>query len=250
MKLCPVVAAFIFLSTLESLFAQLPQPSPTHPKKSVGVVATLSKGLNSRKLKVGDRVTAQVVQDLLLNGRIALPRNSKLVGHVAEVESHTKLHPESRLALVFDSGQAKAGSTLALHGVIVAVGPPLVDPGLEAVLASSSPYASGQRGARADGSTTPSKMTMDPREAGGARAIERREQALDDANSPDPSARGRNGALGANRRGVFGIPGLTLTNTSLVPMLVSVGKNVELKSGSQIVLLLDSLSPAPSQEAH
>lgn len=233
------VPAFMLLLAWQVLVAQPSYVPPTQPQKSIGVVAALNRGLNAGKLKSGDKVTAHVVQDVVVNGSIALPRSSKIVGHVAEVRSHEKSHPESRLALVFDMGQPKGGGTLALHGVIVAVAPPLVDPALEAIMASSS--TSGQRGGRG-GSDTPFRMTIDPREESAVRAIERREEALDEASNPQRATSERNGALGINSRGVFRLPGIAISNSSSIPTLISLDKNVELKSGSQIVISVDSVS--------
>lgn len=235
-----IVTTVVFFT--QPLFAQLPRVSPARSKNALAVVATLNKDLNTKKLKSGDKISVQVVQDVVLNGRIVLPRKSELFGRVVEVDAVTKTNPESRLVIVFELGRLKHNHTLKLHGVIRAVGPPLVDPALEAIMASSSPYDPDQPGARANGSVTPSQITMDPREASGPRAIERREEALDSASNPEHQGPGRNGALGTNSRGIFGLPGLAISSNSPLPVLISVGKNVELKRGSQIVISLESVS--------
>src|SRR6185437_13846064 len=42
----------------------------------------LDKSVDAKKAKPGDPVVAKVDQDLLSNGKIVIPRNSKVMGHV------------------------------------------------------------------------------------------------------------------------------------------------------------------------
>lgn len=240
-------AAVIFLS-LACLPAQTPPPSPS-PNPTVAVVATLNKDLSAKKLKIGDKITTEVIQDVLVGGKIVIPRESKIVGHVADVASTNKADPHSHLSLVFDFAKLKTGGSLQIRGLIQALAPPLSDPFVDAAMNSSSPYNPGINGhpvtgglASAGQTNTPTQVTASrPRETA-ARALQERERALDMARNGQASSPERNGALSATTRGVFGLPGLSLSHSGSISTIISMGNDVQLKSGSQIVVLLDSSS--------
>lgn len=246
-----MIPRFIFVGLFLApvLFPQVPQPSPSQPTTPVAVVAKLNKDLNARKLKIGDKVEAQVIQDVVLNGKIAIRRDSKLVGHVTGVEAVTKSDRQSRLTLTFELGHLKKDGILNFHGVIEALGPPLPNSFLEGEMASSSPYSPGSTGHPVIGSSGQSNaptQVIDARaRSGGIRALEERQRALDNANKPGhvPSPNvSRNGALSTSSRGVLGLPGLLLSHNGETSTIISAGKNVDLKSGSQMVLSLQSVS--------
>jgi hypothetical protein len=62
---------------------------------------------------------------------------------------------------------------------------------------------------------------------------------LESADKPGQSGTDRHGALTVSSKGVFGLPGLFLSNGTPTPAIVAAGHDVELKSGTQIVLRLD-----------
>ena len=66
------------------------------------MLVELSKRLNSQKLKVGDKVKAEVSQDVVSHGKVIIPVETKLIGHVTEVSARDSGHPESRLGIMFD----------------------------------------------------------------------------------------------------------------------------------------------------
>lgn len=230
----------------QCLPAQAPQPSSS-ANTSIPVVAKLDKDLNAKKLKVGDRVTAEVTQDVLLKGKIVVPRESKIVGHVAEVEPVAKTASQSRISLTFDFSRLKSGGTLQIHGLIQALAPPLANPFIDGAMGSSSPYSPGINGRPVTGgatgqTNTPTPITSSRAHGTAVQALEDRERALDMARNQQGSGPDRNGALGGNTRGVFGLPGLTLNSIGTVSTIGSTRKNVELKSGTQIVIAMQSPS--------
>lgn len=241
------IVVVLYVSLTQILSAQPSQTSPP-TGSTVAVVATINKDWSAKKLKVGDKVEAQVAQDVLANGKIAIPRDSKLVGRVTKAEALTESDGESRLAVSFDLGHLKKGGVLNFQGVIEALGPPLPDAFLEAEMDSSSPYTPGASGHPVMGSTgqsnSPTQVIDNRTRNDGARSIEERQRAMDDAarsgNGPAPPS--RNGALNSSSRGVFGLPGLFLSHVRGISTIISIRKNVELRSGSQIVLSLEGLS--------
>jgi hypothetical protein len=83
--------------------------------------------LNAKKAKIGDRVECTVVSDLLYQGKIVVPRNAKVVGHVTEAEAFTKERGQSRLGLTFEKILLKDKKELWFQGpaIVVALAPPV-----------------------------------------------------------------------------------------------------------------------------
>src|SRR5262249_56050197 len=89
------------------------------------IVVELSDSLNAKKLKPGDKVKAQVSQDVLAHGRVLIPAESKLLGHVTEANGRSE-NEESRLGLVFDKILLKHHEELNMRGVVRTEAPPVV----------------------------------------------------------------------------------------------------------------------------
>ena len=91
--------------------------------------AELAKTIDAKKAKVGDPVSAILLADVLAHGKIVVRHDSKLVGHVTEVQTHTKETPESRLGIVFDKAITKGGD-VPFQSLLLAIRPadrPVVD---------------------------------------------------------------------------------------------------------------------------
>lgn len=91
--------------------------------------AELTKTVDAKKAKVGDPVSAVLTADVLAHGKIVLRHDSKLMGHVTEVQVHTKEAPESRLGIVFDKAITKNGD-IPFQSLLLAIRPgerPVVD---------------------------------------------------------------------------------------------------------------------------
>lgn len=91
--------------------------------------AELTKTVDAKKAKVGDPVSAVLLADVLSHGKIVARHDSKLAGHVTEVQVHTKEEPESRLGIVFDKAITKSGE-IPFQSLLLAIRPgerPVVD---------------------------------------------------------------------------------------------------------------------------
>jgi hypothetical protein len=186
------------------------------------IPAELVKSLDSKKLKEGDPVNAKVNMDLLQGGKVAVPRDSKLIGHVTEAKARGKDESESTLGIVFDRLILKNGQQLQMHALVQAVGLPMSysgggsDTGERVGNAGSPNVNAGPYG----GMPNPQM----PRGSGGPQ----------DAAAP---AAQRVQPLPENATGVVGISGLTLRNTSSVSsVLASDKKSVKLDNGTQLLL--------------
>lgn len=174
--------------------------------------AVLTKTVDAKKAKVGDPVSAVLVADVLAHGKIVVKHDSKLVGHVTEVQVHTKEQPESRLGIVFDKAITKAGD-LPFQSLLLAIRPgehPVVE-----IPAARSPLSTSAQGPYSpEGSGVPHRI--DP--------------SLNDAT--------RHRDRVVERNGLSEIEGLSLTSPAGggAPAIVSTQRTVKLESGIKIEL--------------
>jgi hypothetical protein len=102
------------------------QAAPAQAPASLGngsiLYAELTKTVDAKKAKVGDPVSAILMADVLAHGKIVARHDSKLVGHVTEVQAHSKDTPESRLGIVFDKVITKQGE-IPFQSLLLAVRP-------------------------------------------------------------------------------------------------------------------------------
>src|SRR5882724_3861517 len=90
-------------------------------------LAALSKSLDANKGKVNDRVAPKTIADLLVHGQIVVPRNTKIIGHIAGVKAHSKTSPGSKLEVAFDRMLLKNGEErlpMALLSIAFPFNPP------------------------------------------------------------------------------------------------------------------------------
>lgn len=105
-------------------------PAATANTQSKGsyMLVELTKGLTARKLKPGDKVKAEVAQDVISHGKVIIPVETELVGHVTEVCPHDSANAESRLGIVFDKILLKHFHDINFQAVVQAVAPPAPRP--------------------------------------------------------------------------------------------------------------------------
>ncbi|HZD94201.1 MAG TPA: hypothetical protein VE133_08105, partial [Candidatus Sulfotelmatobacter sp.] len=93
--------------------------------KSSYLLVELSKSLKAKKLKPGDKIKAQVSQDVISHNKVIIPVETELVGHVTEVSVRNGNNSESRLGIVFDKMLLKHYHDVNLQAVVQAVAPPV-----------------------------------------------------------------------------------------------------------------------------
>jgi hypothetical protein len=230
------------------------------PKASYMLVE-LSNTLKAKKLKVGDKVKAEVSQDVVAHGKVIIPVETKLVGHVTEVSPRDSTHPESRLGIVFDRILLKHFRDIDFEAVVQAVSQPVVrrsrvdepsqmlPPSMVGGVSRDGPATTPGRGANSSSSNRGGSST-----GGGAASasLATFQTPITVKQSPsthvDSSAAllatatestGKPMSVGMPQ-GVFGIKGLSLSTAPSAstpgPVIVSNTENVKLDSGTQILL--------------
>lgn len=120
--------------------------------------ATLSRTIDTRKANPGDAVTATVAQDVHVNGHVALPRGTKLLGHVTEAQSRHGGSADPRLGIVFDRAVVSEGHEMPMNATLRAVA------SAEAAAATTSRAAAE---AKPNGSRQPNGVPDSPGSAAG-----------------------------------------------------------------------------------
>jgi hypothetical protein len=96
------------------------------------VTGELENKLDTKSARAGDPVVLKTSQKIKAADGTEIPKGSRLVGHVTEVQAHAKGQADSRMGLQFDRVELKNGQSLAIHSMIQSV-----QPNPEAVAAAS-----------------------------------------------------------------------------------------------------------------
>jgi hypothetical protein len=216
--------------------AQAAEASQLHAGGTVQ--AELVKPVDAKKNKVGDAVIAKTTHDVKSEGRVVIPKGSKLVGHVTEVKAHSKEQANSTLGIAFDHAILKNGSEMPLSVAIQAIGRSRAGAaGMDDDTMASGGGALGSSAAPASGgggvlggvrSTAGGVVNTAGSTVGGA------------VNSGGAAGGAVSGSLSASSQGVVGLPGLSLssqTSTSAnASVISSQGSDVHLDSGTELIL--------------
>jgi len=192
----------------------------------------LSKSIDAKKVKAGDKIEARVTMDLLAHGQIIVPRDSKVTGHVTDAKPRSKQSPESTVGIAFDRIALKNGRELPLRTTVQAIGPsmkvaPFPENGNEVpgkappdMHAGNNPTWRGSPGgsARQNGSPYP---TGNPQDVPTGTA---------------PSAGSAASALDPRSQGVIGMKGLSLSTSDQGSVVSSSTSNIHLDGGTQLIL--------------
>lgn len=254
--------------------AAAPAPAAQPQSKGSYMLVELTKGLTARKLKPGDKVKAEVVQDVVSRGKVIIPVETELIGHVTEVCPHDSTNAESRLGIVFDKILLKHFRDINFQAVVQAVAPPAPRPSRvdqpSQMLPPSMMVGSRDNGMAPIGgmssavsrrgqstSSTPATMSQ-------ASDTTTFQSSITVKQSPSNHADGSSAQLETTSGGtpmslgmplgVRGLKGLSLSTTPSAstpgPVIVSNTDNVKLESGTQILLhVLKVEIPATTEKA-
>ncbi|HEU5457382.1 MAG TPA: hypothetical protein VFU68_02070 [Terracidiphilus sp.] len=85
--------------------------------------AQLMHPLDSKSAREGQPVEAKTTQPFRTANGVVIPKGSRLMGHVTQVQAHGHGQSNSSLGLVFDQAQLKGGQTVPIRSVIESVSP-------------------------------------------------------------------------------------------------------------------------------
>jgi hypothetical protein len=204
--------------------------------------ATLEKPVDARKNKPGDQVVAKTSEDVKSEGKVVIPRGSKIVGHVTEVKAREKGQAESAVGVVFDHAVLKDGSQIPLSLAVQAVGSGAATAqGEDDSLMSSGNTASmsSVNGAGSSMTRTGGGLVGGVRSTTGGLVNTAGSVGGATVNTATGAGAGASSSLNSNSQGVVGLRGLNLassTASSNSGTFTSKNSNVHLDSGTQMIL--------------
>jgi hypothetical protein len=228
------------------------------------VPAVLDKSVDSRKCKQGDEVVAKTTQDVVSGGKVIIPKNSKLIGHVTEASAKANGESDSKLGIVFDKAMLRNGSTVPMQAHIQALAAPAVSAANsmssdDSMGGGSSPTTSARSGGGGLGSTVGGVTgaaggavdTVGSTAGGATSGVGSTVNSTTGATTGAVGNVAGNttsaaGALTSNSSGVIGMKNLQLnsdnSSSATGSVITSTGKNVKLDSGSRMVLAVTGSS--------
>lgn len=95
----------------------------SHAYEMSSVTGELQGKLDSKTAKAGDSVVLKTTEKVQTADGTAIPRGSRLVGHVTEVHAYDEQHGSAQMAIAFDRSELKNGQSIAIHTLIRGVNP-------------------------------------------------------------------------------------------------------------------------------
>ena len=95
----------------------------SHAWEMSAVTGELEGRLDSRIAKVGDRVVLKTTEKVQTSDGTMIPRGSRLVGHITEVQAYDQQHGPAKIAIAFDRAELKNGQSIAVYALIRGVSP-------------------------------------------------------------------------------------------------------------------------------
>src|SRR5258708_1297482 len=215
--------------------------------------AGISHPVDAKKNKPGDQVTAKTTEAAKSEGKVVIPKGSKLIGHVTECKQRSKEEKESALGIVFDGAILKSGQEIPLNVTVRALAAAQTAAatsfGGDDLAAGGGAVGSARRsgggapgGVRSTAGAATGAVTNTAAGAGGV-AGGAVNSTVNAAGAAHGAVGGLNaaGQLTSNSQGVFGLEGLNLnaaaSNGTQGSLITSTGKNVHLDSGTQLLLV-------------
>ena len=196
------------------------------------IPAMLEKGVDARKNKVGDEVTAKTTENVKSGGQIAVPRGSKLVGHVTEAKARTKEESESAVGIAFDHAVLKDGHEIPLALEIQAIAPP--ESATPSDMTETPTMGTAGGAPPGPGPGAPMGPRADPN-AGTPGRVSSTSSAYGAPSGLTPT-----GGLTPSCHGVLGIDGLELSpetaSSTAGSVIISQRRNVHLDGRTQLML--------------
>jgi hypothetical protein len=216
-------------------------PSTTSSLQPGSIIyAELAKSVDSKKVKVGDEVQAKATQAVLSQGKIVIPKGSKIVGKVTQASAKSSDQQPSQLGISFDHALLKDGTQVPLSVTLQAIGG-----GTNATTAGIDQSPSNTQANRGIASSgMPGRASGEA--AGGYGAAGGNMGGMG-AGAGSGTAGGAGGVgaadagptpvhLNSGSRGVVGLSGLSMAEGPQGAVITSDKKNVKLDSGIELVL--------------
>ncbi len=95
----------------------------SHEWEMISVSGELEGKLDSKAARVGDRVVLKTTEKVQTSDGTVIPRASRLVGHVIQVQAQDNEHAIAQMGILFDRAELKGGQSVAIYTLIRGVRP-------------------------------------------------------------------------------------------------------------------------------
>lgn len=188
----------------------------------VGVQAQLDHGLNAKKAKQGEAITAKLTANVQIPNEQELPKNTELEGHIDQVQP-SEHKGDSTVVVTFDKARLKGGKELPIKATVMAISEPVFAQQQQSGGGGAMPEGGMAGGAPQGGGAAPGGSNMPS-------------QAAPSQPMPEAGATAGNQSSGRN-----GVPGVTLTSDihqQTSATFTAKGRNVEVPGGTQLQVAL------------
>jgi hypothetical protein len=225
-------------------------PAVTIPLSTgTAINASLVGSLDSERSKTGDVVNAIVIEPVVYQRSVLIPKGSRIVGHVVRTGSDGD--QSAALFVEFDSVVLKNGETARLNAGIQALAPA----GAQPTIPSREKYEE----ARFDGTLRMNSSIGTPESPENAvvpstYTLPRRTEVMPDLPTTGGIEGGldRKGFFTPDSKGAFSVPNLRVftpvSEGSHGTVLVGAKQNIHLENGTHLLIVVQP--PAPSLDAH
>jgi hypothetical protein len=92
--------------------------SASHAWEMSAISGELQTRLDSKTAKPGDPVILKTIEKVQTSDGTIIPKGSRLMGHVTEVQAYSKEHGAALLGIAFDRVELKGGQSVAIYTLI------------------------------------------------------------------------------------------------------------------------------------
>ena len=204
--------------------------SNSSPRVST-VIAELEKQLESKTATLNQEIVLMTLNDVIVDGKIVIPKGSKLIGQIADPSAKQNDSGKNALAIRIDKAVTPSGAEIPLQAIIAAIKAPTddsltSDPQYD-MMHSNEPKMTGA----STSATTASGSLPASSKANSTAAV---------ATAEIKGGMSNGTPLTAESQGVIGYEGITiswsLTSPPPLTLFVSKSKNIKLKAGTQMLL--------------
>jgi hypothetical protein len=245
----------------------------SHAWEMSSITGELQGKLDSGTAKPGDRVVLKTTDKVQTSDGTVIPRGSRLIGHVTEVQAYDSTHGISQMGIAFDHVELKDGKSVAIFTLIRRLYPGAIPISASGSAMGSDDPMDASMGAQAGGGRMGPQSSMGGGRAGGTLGSGggtlNGGGLAGGANNTADSGIGTigdraNAGLGASQNGAVqsaglgdadmhsgahaaaaaramprpsGIPGVMLAgNSTASGLLIAAKKNIEFAGGTQMQL--------------
>jgi hypothetical protein len=204
--------------------------------KAASVSAELTKGLDSKKAKVGDEVSAKTTSEAKLPDGTDLPKGTKLKGNVVDVKAKSKEENSSHMVISLNRAELKDGHEVPIRAAVTSMTAPAVNTSagmpaggaMAGPIGGGAPAPGGSAGvAGASAAPMPSSPTMPTSDMGAS-----------SQSTPGPMLKSANDRVPVGNK-----PKVTLsapTTPDSASVLDAQGENISLSSGTKFTVNIAS----------